>query len=58
MNRLPLYLIVFIVAAIVLSNTFADGTTVGGIVFVMWAAALLLLIGLGVRSLVRRGERT
>ena len=54
MNRTALILIAFIVTMIVVSNTFFDGTTAGGIAFVLWAAALLFLIGLGVRSLVTR----
>ena len=58
MNRLPLILIAFIAFMIVVSNVFFDGTTAGGIAFVLWAAALLVLIGLGVRSLVTRGQRT
>ena len=58
MNRTALILIAFIVTMIVVSNTFFDGTTAGGIAFVLWALALLALIGLGVRSLVERKQRT
>ena len=58
MNRTALILIAFIVTMIVVSNAFFDGTTVGGIAFVLWALALLALVGLGVRSLLARNQRT
>lgn len=58
MNRIALILIAFIITMIVVSNTVFDGTAAGGIAFLLWALALLALIGLGVRSLLARGKRT
>lgn len=58
MNRTALILVAFIVTMIVASNVFFDGTTAGGVAFILWALALLALIGLGVRSLLARNQRT
>lgn len=58
MNRTALILVAVIVTFIVISNTVGDGNTLGGIAFFVWALALLALVGLGVRSLLARDERT
>ncbi len=45
-----------VIAGILLSNTVGDGNALGGVMFFVWAIALVSLIGLGVRALVSRGR--
>lgn len=58
MNRTALILLAVIVTFIVISNTVGDGNALGGVAFFVWALALLALVGLGVRSLLARNQRT
>ena len=57
MNRTALILLAVVVAFAAISNTVGDGNALGGVAFLVWAAALLALIALGVRRLVTR-DRT
>ena len=54
MNRTALILAAVAVTFMIVSNTVGDGNTLGGIAFFIWALAVLALVGLGVKAVVRR----